>query len=172
MLKADTIKQADAVKKLFCEPFEKLKRFPMSKDESEMMIKLLLSRITIPEKGKPQIVQLLEKRVEHCFTFKLKDPKLILFLCFLAETPAWVVMYLTYLQYWAKKTNIKELNFDIFCERIFPFGFPSNTELSLLWDSVKVYRSGEMRSDNLLDYQTALASIQFAESKSSLTPAV
>lgn len=169
MLKADTIRQADAVEKLFCEPFEKLKRFPMSREESEMMIKLLLSKITIPEDGKPQIVQLLEKRLKHCFTFKLKDPKLILFLCFLSETPAVVVIYLTYLQYWAKKTNTKELNFDIFCERIFPMGFPADRDLSLLWDSVKVYRSGAMTSDNLLDYQSALSSIQFDEA---LTPAI
>lgn len=162
-LKSETVKQENAAETLFCMPFEKLPRLPMSKELMEIIISIMLSQnVNIPQSDKPLLYQAIEKRAQHCFTFKINDQKLLLFLCFLTQTPGMAVMYLTYLQYWCRKHNVKEMDFDTFCERVFPMGFPAKAEVSKLWDSVKVRRSNGMSSDNLLDYQTALSSIQFA----------
>jgi hypothetical protein len=72
-----------------------------------------------------------------------------------------VVMYLTYLQYWAKIHEEREITFDLFCERIFPLGFPKEEDLHNLWNNQKV--RVESGSDNLLDYSIALTSIQFTK---------
>lgn len=150
--------EKNSIEKLICEPFEKLHRFPMNDELSKIMIQLMLSDVNIPEDERPFLYQLIEKRIKHCFSYEINDPKLILFLCILTETPGNAIMYLTYLQYWCKKNDVKELTFHNFCSEIFPVGFPSEDDLQKLWDSQKVNVGG---SDNLLDHQLALESIQF-----------
>ncbi len=126
------------------------------------MINLLLIKdLNIEEKERPFLFKVIEKRVEHFYSFKINDHKLILFLCLLTESPGMAVMYLSYLQYWCKKSNIAILDFDVFCERIFPWGFPEKKQLSELWDNLKINTGGKLPSDNLLDYSTALNSIKF-----------
>lgn len=166
MLTAEQTKEADAVEKYFCQPFEKLSKHPMSDELSKMMITLLFSKkeISIPEKEKPFLLKVIETRIKHSFTFTILDIRLSFFLCVLSQTPGTAIMYLTYLQYWAKNHQLKVITFDDFCKDIFPMGFPSDEDLHQLWISIKVKRENG-GSDNLLDYQSAMESIQFSEVK-------
>ena len=71
-----------------------------------------------------------------------------------------VVMYGTYLAYWAKKNNKKIITIDDFCTYIFPFGVPNEKELDELWEEQKVKRPDNVIcSDNLLDYGKATISL-------------
>lgn len=114
----------------------------------------------IPEKEKPGMMQLIEKRIKGCLTIEVIDVRLIVFLAYLCETPGKAVMYLAYLQYRCKLKGIKHPTLEQFGEMM-PWGFPSNEDLKKVWDAQKVTRSGAQGSDNLLDYQTAYKSIQF-----------
>jgi hypothetical protein len=159
-----TVKQANkenSVEELFCKRFKTLKCVPMSNDTTELLINLALSKndISIPENKKPFLYKVIEKRISACFTFKITDIKLLLFLCDLTQTPGMAVMYLAYLQYWAKKHNTTNINLDLFCMQIFPSGFPLEEDLHILWDYCKVKSEGD--SDNLLDYQNGYKTIQF-----------
>ncbi len=163
MLTAEDTKIGDKVETVFCIPFEKLRPHPMDEETSGMMIQLLMSHnapIDIPEKKKPFLYKVIESRAKASFSFQLTDAKLILFMCVLTKGPGTAVMYLTYMQYWAKKRNVTSIDFSTFCTDIFPNGFPSEEDLHLLWRDQKVERS-EGGSDNLLDYQSAMKSIQF-----------
>ena len=167
MLNFEITKQSDSIEKLFCEEFDKLQRIQMDEELSEILISLLFggSEFKIPENEKPQLFQIIEKRIKACFTYSINDDRLILFLCALTRRPGHAVMYLTYLQYWSKKHNIKNLDLETFSEKIFPVGFPNENQLTDLWDKVKVNKPDGtvFYSDNLLDYQTAMLSIQMEE---------
>lgn len=151
-----------AIEERFCKPFEKLKRQPMTEFQAEMLMKLWLADSTyeLPEKEKPFLLKVIERRQQYSFSYHISDTRLLFFLVILSENPGHAVMYLTYLQYWCKKHGVAELTLNIFCDRIFPMGFPNKAELTKLWDSCKVKtKPGHMASDNLLDYQTAMESI-------------
>ncbi len=145
-----------AIENHFCKPFDNLQKEPMSKDVAEMLIKIYTSNVS-EEHQKEALekifgVAVLAKRVEHCFTYTI-DFKTNFFLNYLVESnPGMLVMYATYLQYKCKKIEIVNLTFDIFCEKIFPMGFPSKKDLSQLWDQQKINRYGAGGSDNLVDY--------------------
>lgn len=163
-MESTTIETGDSVENIFCIPFGALPKYPMDKETAELMIQLMFSGDAvpnIPEKDKPFLYKIIESRASASFTVKITDVKLILFLCVLTKTPGIAVMYLTYLQYWAKKNNVKEITFDNFCSRIFPNGFPSESDLHSLWLMQKVEKNGG--SYNLLDYQSAMRTIQFEE---------
>lgn len=149
--------QQDSVENVFCKEFERLQRFPMSDELTKCMVTMFLSDITkpIPEIEKEFLFQVIRKRIDVCFTFKLSDWRLITFLMMLSQSPGKAVMYFTYLQYWLKKNNINEITFEIFCDRIFPMGFPLDKDLDKLWNKQKI------ESGNLLDHQKGLKSIQF-----------
>jgi hypothetical protein len=69
-------------------------------------------------------------------------------------------MYGTYFAYWAKKNNKNKITLNDFCEKIFPFGLPTEEEISKLWIKQKVKcEKPEMKSDNLLDYYKATISL-------------
>jgi hypothetical protein len=70
------------------------------------------------------------------------------------------VMYCHYLAYFCKNNNKTHLVFTDFCMHAFPWGFPSEEDLSKLWDEQKVHRDMEQPgTDNLLDYFHASKSI-------------
>ena len=162
MLDEKVIQDQTAIEELFCKPFEKLKQHNMDNETSGLMIQLLMGNPQeIPEKEKPFLLKLIEKRIEVVFDYVITDIKLLLFLCVLTETPGKAVMYLTYLQYWAKKNSKFEIDMDTFCQTIFPWGFPSDEDLDKLWDSQKVKTKG--MSDNLVDYPLAMQSLLISE---------
>jgi len=146
MEKQDEFKP-DEIENKVCKKIEKAKVFPMSNELASILVKLMLAResINIPEKEKPFLYSLIEKRIEYCFTYKATST-LILFLVALSERPGTAVMYLWYLQYIAKTRNIKEFTLGIFCE-IFPWGFPNEETLHEIWEGQKTGRNPQ----NLVD---------------------
>lgn len=132
---------------------------PMTIEETKIMVSLMFSKSTspiVPEKKLPFMVQLIKKRIEHCFTFKM-DFDSILFLSFLSETPGIAVIYLWYLQYWCKTNEIREITFDVFVTKIFPWGFFKKESLHSIWEEQKVDDS----PDNMFDHANAGKSLQF-----------
>ncbi len=163
MLQSKVIKQKNAVEKYFCEPFDKAQRVPMSKENTEILMRLLMTKELgdVPENKKPFLVKVIEGRLKTSLSFSINDSRLILFIAIISQTPGTAIMYLTYLQYWCKRNQTKEIDLEKFCE-IFPMGFPDKKDLLKIWDGQKVLR-GEGGSDNLLDYQSAMLSIHFLE---------
>jgi len=152
------------VEEKFCKPFEQLQSHPMTEEITETLVRLYLAPKDQPIPGIEGqfLYQLMEKRINYCFTFKVEDWRLLLFLILIANSPGTCIMYLTYFQYWCKKNDTREVDLVNFCE-IFPMGFPSDEDLSKLWNDTKVKRGKEGGSDNLVDHQDALKSIQFEE---------
>lgn len=160
-----------AIEKLVCEPMSKLTMQPMNNELSEVLLKLMFLKsddikIADIQKDYPLylLYQIIQKRIEHLFTYDIADRRLILFLCFLSETPGKVVLYLWYLQWWCHKNGETIISLDLFASRIFPMGFPSDEDLQTLWYSAKVMRPEKQdglipSSDNLLDYASAGKSI-------------
>lgn len=164
MLEHEITKQDNAVVEYFCKAFEKAPRYPMNEEDAKTLMQLLMSKgkIEMPEDKKPFLVKVIDARDKGCFTYKMDDIRVQLFIAMIAESPGTAVMYLTYIQYWCKKHFCKQVDLEIFCE-IFPMGFPSKDDLQKIWDGQRVRRSGASGSDNLLDYQSAMGSIQFKE---------
>ena len=149
----------NAIEEIFCKEFEKLQRHPMDEKLTRGMMVFILSNIDnpIPEIQKEFLYKLIKKRIDVLYNYTINDWRLISFLMVLTQRPGRAVMYLTYLQYWCKNNEVKELTIDIFCEKIFPMGFPKEEDLNKLWDKQKVQGT----PDNLLDYPCALQSIKF-----------
>ena len=135
---------------------------PMSQEVTELvlMIGFMPKNVKIPQAEKPFIFQLIEKRVEHCFTFKFTDERAILLLSAWAERAGVAVTYLWYIQAWCFKNNVTEVDFETLCLRIFPRGIFSEKDIESVWGNQKVEHKG-MESDNLVDYSVAGLSIQF-----------
>jgi hypothetical protein len=158
------IENPNGVEEIFCQPFDKLQQKAMSQEQFKLMFMLCDADKrgvfpTTPDKEKPFQLQLLEKRLEHCFTFKIPQGGLRLFIASLGESAGGVVMYLTYLQYKCKHLGVKELDWDVFSMQIFPMGFPSEEARHKVWLGQKI--KSKSGSDNLVDYQSAMKSIQF-----------
>lgn len=163
MLENSETNNSKAIEVHVCEKMDSLKRVPMDNDLSLTLAQLCLcpkNELNIPQKEQPFLYRLIEKRVEHCFTFKIYDDRLIIFLAIICVSAGGAVMYLWYIQWWCYKNNVTTVDLDVFCERIFPMGFFSEDDLHKIWDGQKVKRDG-MASDNLVDYSLAGVSVQF-----------
>ena len=149
------------IEKNVSEKMAQLQTVPMNEEMSGLLISLMFMKkdFEMPEDKKPFLYAVIEKRVEHCFTFKITDARLILLLAIVSVNPGTAVMYLWYLQYWCFKNNVKEIDLDVVCGRIFPMGFFKEKDLEEIWDEQKVKSDGG--SDNLVDYASAGTSIQF-----------
>ncbi len=163
------------IEELFCIPFKELKQYPMNDETTEMLLKLFLSdnqghKMNIPQAEKPFLYQLIEKRIDGCYQFKIESEQLLLFLCQICQTPGKAIMYLWYFQYYCFTNNIKVLKFEHFIN-MFPIGFPSDDDLGNLWRNCKSYNVQERLKtsynideevpfkDNLLDCAIAGKSI-------------
>ena len=153
------------IEELICEKIRLAPKMPMSKELSDIMVSLCLAgdSFSIPEKEKPFTFKIIEKRIEFCFTYKINDARLILFLCAVGESPARIIMYLWYLQSWCHKNGVREVDFEMFTMRIFPMGFLTEQAMSEIWYATKV--SDGRQSYNLADISRAGASIQFEKTK-------
>jgi hypothetical protein len=172
MLENKTIQDPSAVEKIFCEAFDKIS-FSTPMDELEM--KMMMSALQFeegllkkdpfadtPKEELPFVVQLVKQSLKSRFTFEMTDCMQVL-VGILGKNAGTCIMYLTYLQYRAKKLGVKKITAMEFAQNIFPMGVPSEEDLHKLWDSQKVKRAETMASDNLLDYQSALVSIQYLD---------
>ena len=176
MLKNEETKNPNAIETYVCKEMEKCEREPMNKDTCDVFLRLMISRMQnkdrlqsikkfeIPEKEKPFIVKMLEGRLQM-YQFKINDFDLRFFIAIICVSPGNIVLYLWYLQYWCKKNNVKELDLELFSNKIFPMGFPSDKTLLRIWDGQKVKRKETMASDNLVDYGTAGQSLMFETEK-------
>jgi hypothetical protein len=164
MLDSNEINNPEAIEKYFCVEFEKLRQMPMDEETTSILAKLLFSKPLdikdIPEKDKPFLIKMMEKRIRVLYTYQMNDAKALLFLAFISKTPGIAVMYLTFLQYKAFKMHKKEIDLNDICE-IFFNGFPGESDLSMVWHKQKIHKKPNMHSDNLLDYPYAAKSIQF-----------
>lgn len=166
LLPKESIKDTNAIENYICKPLDdikKIKKTPMSQEDAEIFGMLCLSSPIplneIKDSEKPFLCKLIEKRIEHCYTFRITDSRVILMLAQVSKVAGNAILYVTYLQYLCKKNNIKELSFNDFA-KFFADGFFSNEDLSNIWTSQKVdFDSKSMASDNLIDYSTALKSI-------------
>jgi hypothetical protein len=141
---------------------------PMTEDETQLLVNLIVSE----KAGKPSIlediednaiplpVQILRRSIGKRFTFEPNN-NLILLMGVLGETPGGAIMYATYLQWYAKSINKKDLNIEDFCNA-FPLGLPTSQSMNELWNGQKIVRETKVDSDNLIDYANANKSIQFA----------
>lgn len=155
----------NAIEAYFCEPFERLQQHPMTEDNTKFFMSLLMSKDDEVRNEIPKIVNFwsfkaMEKRLEVCHKYTLDNRSKIFIFVLTDGTIGQMVMYITYLQYVAKKRNWRSISIEQLAD-IFPMGFPSKEDLSKLWDSQKVENVGG--SDNLLDYERAIQSILFTE---------
>lgn len=151
----------NSIEDLFYKPLKEKQKEPMSSDLSNTFMQLALAKgLEIPQEEKPFLYQLIEKRLEHVFTFKMTEPRAILLICAVAESAGNAVMYLWYLQGWCKEKNVRELDFDLICTKIFPMGFFPQSTLQAAWDAQKV-KIQDSFTDNLLDYTIFGKTLQF-----------
>jgi hypothetical protein len=151
----------NSIEDLFYKPLKEKQKEPMSSDLSGTFIHLGLAKgLDIPKEEKPFLYQLIEKRLEHVFTFKMTEPRAILLICAVAESAGNAIMYLWYLQGWCKENNVRELDFDLISTRIFPMGFFPQSTLQAAWDAQKV-KIQDSFTDNLLDYTIFGKTLQF-----------
>lgn len=160
----DTFKiEQDWLEKNILAPLGKLKRHEMKINTAQMF--LVIGGITNTETEKmikempySQEVQLIKKRANVRLTVKL-ETKVILGVILCAEGMRGIgIMYLYYLQYWAKKHDFKEITWQDFSMRIFFNGFPSKKDLITLWDRQKKEIDGKIC--NMIDIPMASESIQ------------
>jgi hypothetical protein len=176
MLENKTIQDPTAVEEIFCKGFDKIPfNVPMDKLEMQMMMNALQFEEGLieadpfanlseeEEKELPFAVKMVKQSIKTRFTFEMTDCMQVL-VAIIAKSAGTCVMYLTYLQYRAKKLGVKEITAMEFAQNIFPMGLPSEENLQKLWYSQKVNtKDGIGGSDNLLDYQSALVSIQYLD---------
>lgn len=130
--------------KKWCAQFDKCKNEPMSDGLSNVFIKLTMLEMEnggIPPELKTQFLyNVIEKRAEY-IGLKLNE-YVKAFLTCLVNTPGGAVMYLYYLK---SKIKTEEVITILDISKIFPMGFPSDSESHELWDLQKV------EGNNLLD---------------------
>jgi hypothetical protein len=157
----ETTQQADAIETIFAIPFSKLKLHEMSKEDMMFFAELYLignKPLNIPEKEKPFLMQVMDKRIDACFTYKMDDT-VILFIANQSQVVGTAIMYLWYFQYLSKKHGIDRFTMEHF-GNFFGDGFPKNEDLHKLWLNQKIIRdTNNFGSDNLLDYASAGQSI-------------
>ncbi len=164
MIEMAETENTDLINQVICHKMQKLEKHPMDRALTEILAMLLMTpkgKFNVPEAEKPQLMQLVGKRIEHRFTYKITDQRLVFFIAALAQRPALAVLYMWYLQGWCYAHNVREIDLSDLSMRIFPMGFFSEGDLMEVWSGQKV--RGEHGLLNLADMQTAGESIQFKD---------
>ena len=162
MLDTSYKNRQNAIEEVIYDFLKDCNRVEMSNEVSElyMLIGLMSKDVKLSTEEKPFIFQVMEKRVENCFTFRFTDERALLALSIWAENAGVSIIYLWYIQAWCFKNNVREVDFETLGLKIFPTGIFSEENLKSVWDNQKIEKSG-MESDNLIDYNVAGLSIQF-----------
>ena len=139
----------------------KLQPQRMSDDLSEIFIRLMFvddAKLDLKEMRKLNpLFEVAEKRIEHCLTYTA-DNRVKFFISCVSGTVGKCIMYLYYMQYIAKKENIKHIDFNTFGEKVFPMGFFKDDDMQKVWYGQKINGKG---SDNLVYYGAAMKSLVF-----------
>jgi len=162
MLDSSYITKENAIEEVIYDFLKYCEPVPMSDDATRayLMIGMMPKDVKLPDEEKPFIFKIIEKRLEHHFTFKITDQRATLAISVWARSAGTAILYLWYIQAWCFKNNVKEIDFETLGMQIFPLGIFSEKDLKSVWDNQKVQKKG-MESDNLIDYGVAGLSIQF-----------
>lgn len=170
-IKQDDI-TSNSLEQLFMEPLDATERVRMSNEHTGMFMQIgLMSRVpaAVDDMYKKMskmtwTLEAISKRIEVCLTITIDKSVLIWLATMTNGNIGTMVMYVYYLQYWAKKNDVRHITYDMLAMRIFPFGFFEEEALNSVWDATKVDREGKSgASDNLIDYSLAAESIQFQD---------
>lgn len=157
--------QEDAIEKYFCPLLADKNTTELTNEQAQVFMSVAMSNVMgtpvpIPTGKKlktlPFEAQVLIKRVEVCFDYKITDLGVILLLVFLSHSLGSVIMYLTMIQWYCKKNSIEVFGINEF-SKMFPMGVYSEEDLHAAWDAQKVPDS----PDNLIDHPTALTSLRY-----------
>jgi hypothetical protein len=163
----EVVEQEDAIERIVCEPLAQAQVRQMNKEEAEMLMKALIMPKTttkeimefIPKSKTPQILQIIVSRLK-LFDYTLEG-NLLFLMMMLCDTPGTVVIYLTQIQYYCYKNDIKVFTTQDFVN-MFPMGVLSEPSMHKVWLAQKVLRpDSTLHSDNLLDYSGAMKSMRF-----------
>ena len=118
--------------KHWCQQFKEAPTVPMDNELTQLMMAVMLGNLN-------------REALEDMFIYKVVsarapaigltlDPKLVDFLTVLCKSPGDSTMYLSLLR--QEQAEGKEANIENFVE-MFPWGFPDQQSLSVLWDAQK-----------------------------------
>jgi len=164
----DEIDNPEAVETIFCKPFESLEKRSFDSDEKEIILALSIADRAGPQRkiedlpsvDVPPLVIMIHQSIKGRFTFTLKHESIVIAIAMASKSIGVAIMYLAYIQYWARQNNRREIDWDDFF-KMFPMEFPTDEALRDAWEKQKL--TGYTASDNLLDYQSACKSIQFSK---------
>lgn len=156
----DLRKDPTAIERIFCRPFEELPRV-LSEEVYHYRLELSLPGWPDFDLDTDTIerLQALKKRLREYLSVEIEERALV-YLALVSDRFAVAIMFVTYVQYWAKQNQVEKITFELVRNRIFTHGFPSPKSLKEIWFNQKVPRKGN-ESDNLIDFSTAQKSIQF-----------
>lgn len=134
----------------WCDAFLKAKTIPMSRDQSEIFISLLMMEkagTPIPEGAMAGFQYQVALKRKTALNLDI-TPHALMMICVLAGSVGDVVMYVTALtRYYHKHPQTIDTGV---LANAFPMGFLPEVELHRLWDEQKGFHLGQ-RFDNLLD---------------------
>jgi len=90
--------------------------------ETLFIIGMMPKNVKLKTEEKPFVFQIMEKRIAHCFTYKITDERALLAISVWAESAGTSILYLWYIQGWCFKNNVREVDFETLTSRIFPRG--------------------------------------------------
>jgi hypothetical protein len=163
MLDNSYTNRENAIEEVVYDFLKGCQRVELSEEATQMFIEIgmMPKNMKLLNQHKPQVFQIIEKRMEYVFTFKVTDERVFLIITLLSQTAGFAMLYLWYIQAWCFKNNIQEVDFETFGIKIFPLGVFSEKDLQSAWDNQKVKRNDMQQSDDLIDYKIAGLSIQF-----------
>lgn len=107
----------------------------MDQETTKILVTLLKSSkdYKLPEKDKPFLMRLIEKRIQHCFSYNTNDDRVTFFLSIACQDAGNSITTLWYIQYWCSKNSVKEIDLELLCTRILPWGIPGKDHMKELW---------------------------------------
>lgn len=165
MLDNSYTNKENAIEEVVYDFLKDCRRVEMSEEATQMYLEIgmMPKNMKLLNQHKPDVFQVIEKRMERVFTFKVADERVLLLITLFSQTAGFAMLYLWYIQAWCFKNNVREVDFETFGIRIFPLGFFSEKDLQSAWENQKVKRFDTEESDNLIDYGVAGLSIQFSK---------
>ena len=153
--------KCDSLEKTLLEPFGKLNTRQMTNSETELFVLIGVSNkenidnMYVDLKKKSWSLEAMERRISMSFTVSIEKKVLIFVNLFVLGNVGQSMVYILYLQYWAKRNNKRSVTWEDFGIRIFPEGFPEEKGFRELWEAQKV------EGGNMIDMLEAHKSIHF-----------
>lgn len=163
MLDSSYKEKENAIEEVIYDFLKNCEMSEMSEQCEKMFLEIgmLPENIILPDVVKPLIFKMLEIRLEHCFTFKVIDERVLLVITLISKNIDVAMIYMWYIQGWCFKNNVTKIDFETLKTNIFPLGFFSDKDLNTVLENQKV--QGMNFLENLVDCNIAGISIQFLE---------